>query len=375
MDDTSDVSGVEQSTVSVRLINNGEVEEHLLGIIDCSKDTTASALTDILLTKLQDFKITPENCREKLIGQSYDGAGTMSGELNGVQKRVQDKFPAAYYNHCVAHRLSLCASQTANQTPQKIFKNFCLIWTVILCGPEIPSVRQRNGWREVESAIVFSESWKQKLIAISTEVTQKFTDQLLWRFSNLKKFELMDFIHPSKFAERRAVSQAKQKGLIHDLKNLYPFVVSDPLALEHNLSVLYSNSEIGILLEKTVRERDQVVAKKRERRRRLKKANEEHNQNKEGERNAIEDADYFERQMESTVEEDFINEGKPTVQDLLKVIKIAGLQDALPWVMKLLELAATTPLTSVHCERVFSRMKRVVSPSSSTILPKRKEML
>eukprot|EP00794_Sanderia_malayensis_P010663 gene10663-11791_t len=118
MDDTSDVSGVEQSTVSVRLINNGEVEEHLLGIIDCSKDTTASALTDILLTKLQDFKITPENCREKLIGQSYDGAGTMSGELNGVQKRVQDKFPAAYYNHCVAHRLSLCASQTANQTPQ-----------------------------------------------------------------------------------------------------------------------------------------------------------------------------------------------------------------------------------------------------------------
>eukprot|EP00794_Sanderia_malayensis_P001682 gene1682-1874_t len=37
MDDTSDVSGVEQLAVSVRLINNGEVEEHLLGIIDCSK--------------------------------------------------------------------------------------------------------------------------------------------------------------------------------------------------------------------------------------------------------------------------------------------------------------------------------------------------
>eukprot|EP00794_Sanderia_malayensis_P002083 gene2083-2361_t len=118
MDDTSDVSGVEQSAVSVRLINNWEVEEHLLGIIDCSKDTTASALTDILLTELQDFKITPENGREKLIGQSYDGAATMSGELNGVQRRVQDKFPAAYYNHCVAHRLSLCASQTANQIPE-----------------------------------------------------------------------------------------------------------------------------------------------------------------------------------------------------------------------------------------------------------------
>eukprot|EP00794_Sanderia_malayensis_P008582 gene8582-9499_t len=249
------------------------------------------------------------------------------------------------------------------------------VWedTMIL-DPEIPSVCQQNGWRGIESAIDSSESWKQKLIAISTEVTQQFTDQLLWRFSNLKKLEWMDLIHPSKFAERRAVSQAKQKDLINDLKNLYPFVVSDPLALEHNLSILYSNSEIGILLEKTVWERDQVVAKKRERRRRLKKANEEHNQNKERERNAIEDADYFERQMESTVEEDLVNEGKPTVQDLLKVIKMAGLQDALPWVMKLLELAATKPLTSVHCERVFSRMKRVVSPSRSTMLQKKRNV-
>ena len=46
--------------------------------------------------------------------------------------------------------------------------------------------------------------------------------------------------------------------------------------------------------------------------------------------------------------------------------------------MKLLELAVATPLTSVHCERVFSRMKRVVStvsPSRSRMLQKRKEML
>ena len=33
--------------------------------------------------------------------------------------------------------------------------------------------------------------------------------------------------------------------------------------------------------------------------------------------------------------------------------------------MILLELAVTTPLTSIHCERVFSRMKQVVSPAPS----------
>ena len=113
MDETSDVSRVEQSAVSVCLINKGEVEEHLLGIIECSKDTSANTFTALLLKTLEDYKITPDNGGKKLIGQSYDGAATMSGELSGVQKQVQDRFPAAYYNHCVAHRISLCASQSA----------------------------------------------------------------------------------------------------------------------------------------------------------------------------------------------------------------------------------------------------------------------
>ena len=52
IDETSDVSRVEQSAVSVRLINEGEVEEHLLGMIKCSKDTSANTLTTILLNSL-----------------------------------------------------------------------------------------------------------------------------------------------------------------------------------------------------------------------------------------------------------------------------------------------------------------------------------
>eukprot|EP00794_Sanderia_malayensis_P013445 gene13445-14827_t len=52
------------------------------------------------------------------MGQSYDGAPTMSGELNGVQCQIQRQFPFAYYNHCVAHRMSLCASRSANNIPR-----------------------------------------------------------------------------------------------------------------------------------------------------------------------------------------------------------------------------------------------------------------
>ena len=57
------------------------------------------------------------------------------------------------------------------------------------------------------------------------------------------------------------------------------------------------------------------------------------------------------------------------------MIKDAELEEALPQVMTLLKLAAITPLTSVHCERVFSHIKRVISDSRSRMKQSRKEQL
>ncbi len=118
MDDTSDLSNTEQSAVSVRLIHDGNLEEHLLGLTDASDDQSADGLTKIMMKMLGNYNVTPDTGKGKLIGQSYDGAATMSGELNGVQKRIRDKFPFAYYNHCVAHRMSLCASQSSMKIPE-----------------------------------------------------------------------------------------------------------------------------------------------------------------------------------------------------------------------------------------------------------------
>ena len=75
------------------------------------------------------------------------------------------------------------------------------------------------------------------------------------------------------------------------------------------------------------------------------------------------------------IDVDIVREGAAGIQDLLLVIKKADLEDALPEAMALLELAAATPLTSVHCERVFSRMKRIVLPSRSRMKQNRKEQL
>ena len=115
MDDTSDLSNTEQSAISVRLIHIGNIEEHFLGLVDASEDQSTDGLTILLLKTLEQYKILPGVSEKKLIGQSYDGAPTMSGEFNGVQKKVRDIFTYAYYNHCIAHRMSLCAEQSANK--------------------------------------------------------------------------------------------------------------------------------------------------------------------------------------------------------------------------------------------------------------------
>eukprot|EP00794_Sanderia_malayensis_P001770 gene1770-1972_t len=52
MDDTSDISNREQSAIPIRLIYDGNIEEHLLGLIDSSSDQSAEGLTKVLLDTL-----------------------------------------------------------------------------------------------------------------------------------------------------------------------------------------------------------------------------------------------------------------------------------------------------------------------------------
>ena len=95
----------------------------------------------------------------------------------------------------------------------------------------------------------------------------------------------------------------------------------------------------------------------------------------EGEPRNVEENDEFEVGEFTGLDTEFVIEGASCIQDLLTVVQETGLADALPEAMLLLEIAAVTPLTSVHCERVFSGMKRVVSASRSRMLQARKEHL
>ena len=97
LDDTSVASNVKQSAVTICIVHSGKVNEHMLGMIDASVDKSTDALTMVMSAALESYRLKAATSREKVIGQSYNGAPTMSGELNGVQKQIQHL--AASYNH------------------------------------------------------------------------------------------------------------------------------------------------------------------------------------------------------------------------------------------------------------------------------------
>ena len=69
----------------VRLDKGCDIIERQLGFVDVSSNRTANALSTVIMGKL----IQHENIKEKLIGQTYDGASVMSGHINGVQAQLQ----------------------------------------------------------------------------------------------------------------------------------------------------------------------------------------------------------------------------------------------------------------------------------------------
>ena len=56
-----------------------------------------------------------ESLREKLIIQTDDGASVIAGHISGVQAKVCEHFPYAFFFHCAAHRLNLVLCQSASK--------------------------------------------------------------------------------------------------------------------------------------------------------------------------------------------------------------------------------------------------------------------
>ena len=123
---------------------------------------------------------------------------------------------------------------------------------------------------------------------------------------NLEKFKWIDLIHPNGHMSKGYFSE--NKALIEKCQSLYPFSINDITSVGHNLYVLYNNTAMSILLQKLTKERDGTLkikeAMRAAKRRRLDEDG-GHNGGQFDVRDAI------------VLDEDFVNEGTASIQDLL----------------------------------------------------------
>ena len=70
--------------------------------------TTGAAIKDLIIGAVGDLGLSMDDCR----GQCYDGAGNMSGRLNGASSLIRAEHDKAIYVHCMNHMLNLCVADT-----------------------------------------------------------------------------------------------------------------------------------------------------------------------------------------------------------------------------------------------------------------------
>lgn len=113
LDCTPDVSHSEQLTIVVRFVKHNEavICEHFLGFVTIY-NSTGKGLSDCLLNVLAELKLNINDLR----GQGYDNGANMRGKHNGVQKKILQINPRAFFVPCSAHSLNLVVNDAAKIT-------------------------------------------------------------------------------------------------------------------------------------------------------------------------------------------------------------------------------------------------------------------
>lgn len=148
LDCTPDASKIEQMTMIIRyvLINQTHynskteviIKESFLGFVPIEK-STGLKLTEVLLTELDKLGLPLQNMR----GQGYDNGSNMKGSRAGVQARIRNLNPRAFYVPCSSHSLNLVVNDMAKSSlevgnffniVQKIYVFFVppLRWSILL---------------------------------------------------------------------------------------------------------------------------------------------------------------------------------------------------------------------------------------------------
>lgn len=113
-DEAVDISISEQMPLVLRFVDgSSQIREEFVGFVLCDSGTSGRALSEKILSTLQQFNLDLRMLR----GQGYDGAANMAGRYSGTAALIQQQYPLAVYTHCAAHVLNLCIVKAMSIVP------------------------------------------------------------------------------------------------------------------------------------------------------------------------------------------------------------------------------------------------------------------
>lgn len=155
LDSTPDSSNKEQISQVIRSVCVTErgcfIEENFIGFIN-DDGKTGEEITQTFLTSLQKLELRIEDCR----GQGYDNGSNMAGIYKGVQARVKELNPLAYFVPCSAHSLNLVGTNALSkslaaklllgqvQNLYNFFSKSTIRWATLLKHAKITMKSQSN---------------------------------------------------------------------------------------------------------------------------------------------------------------------------------------------------------------------------------------
>ncbi|XP_011343812.3 zinc finger MYM-type protein 1 [Ooceraea biroi] len=118
-DCTPDISHIEQLSLTIRFADlsddNISIKEHFLEFI-LVQSSSGAGLTEVILTVLNKHGLELHNCR----GQGYDNGANMKGKNIGVQKRILDLNPLAFFVPCGCHSYNLVLCDAAKSSVKSV---------------------------------------------------------------------------------------------------------------------------------------------------------------------------------------------------------------------------------------------------------------
>ncbi|XP_057299418.1 52 kDa repressor of the inhibitor of the protein kinase-like [Hydractinia symbiolongicarpus] len=104
-DEACDSSTKEQMALILRYVDSTcEIKEDFIRFLHCSEGLSGADLFSTIMKCLkEDLGLDIMDCR----GQGYDGAGSVSGHINGLSSHILRLNSKAIYTHCHSHKLNL----------------------------------------------------------------------------------------------------------------------------------------------------------------------------------------------------------------------------------------------------------------------------